>query len=67
MIRRVRMARKRLWIARELAKSANDRYRVTLGLAEIYGDDPYLDRQWRAVHRHAKTLRAIERRKDRTS
>jgi hypothetical protein len=64
VIRRVRMARKRLAIARERSKSVNDRYRVTLGLAEIYGDDPYIDRQWRVVHRHANTLRAIERRKD---
>lgn len=64
MTRRIRMARKRLMVARERALSAIQQYWITHGLVDLYGDDPQLDQDWRIAKLRQRRLRAIERRKD---
>jgi len=65
MIPRVRMARKRLAIARERSLAAIQQYWITHSLVDLYGDDPQLDKDWRIAKLRTRALRAIERRKDR--
>ena len=58
MIPRIRMARKRLMVARERALSAIQQYWITHGIVDLYGDDPQLEKDWRiAKLRHRRRPR----------
>ena len=63
---RIRMARKRLMVARERALSAIRQYWITRGIVDIYGDDPQLEKDSRIAKLRQRRLRAIERRKEKT-